>query len=146
MAMKKCKDCGEEISKSAKTCPKCGKEQRNFLKRHKILSVIAGLIILIIGITSLNTDLNNTSKNNNTAQTSSQSSSLITKENYNKITNGMTKEEVFAILGEKASISESNMPGVGTMELYHFQETFSTTAIDVTFLDGKVYSKNWTQL
>ena len=27
MALKKCKECGSEISSSAKTCPNCGKKQ-----------------------------------------------------------------------------------------------------------------------
>ena len=30
MAMKKCKECGAEISSSANQCPKCGKVQKNF--------------------------------------------------------------------------------------------------------------------
>ena len=48
MAMKKCKECGEEISSSAKKCPKCGKDQRNFFMRHPILYTI--LILIIIGV------------------------------------------------------------------------------------------------
>lgn len=42
MAMKKCKECGEEISSSAKTCPKCGKKQKNgIVKIILIIFVIA---------------------------------------------------------------------------------------------------------
>lgn len=48
MAMKKCKECGEEISSSAKKCPKCGKDQRNFFMKHPVLYTI--LILTIIGI------------------------------------------------------------------------------------------------
>lgn len=48
MAMKKCKECGEEISSSTKKCPKCGKDQRNFFMRHPILYTI--LILIIIGV------------------------------------------------------------------------------------------------
>ncbi len=44
MAMKKCKECGEEISSSAKVCPKCGKKQ----KVSGCLSAILVIIILII--------------------------------------------------------------------------------------------------
>lgn len=32
MAMKKCKECGKEISKDAKVCPNCGKKQGSKLK------------------------------------------------------------------------------------------------------------------
>lgn len=48
MAMKKCKECGEEISSSAKKCPKCGKDQRNFFMKHPVLYTI--LILVIIGV------------------------------------------------------------------------------------------------
>lgn len=44
--MKKCKDCGKEVSKSAKSCPSCGKK----LKKPIVLYVILGLIVIgIIG-------------------------------------------------------------------------------------------------
>ena len=46
MGMKKCKECGEEVSSSAKSCPKCGKDQRNFFKKHPVLSVIGVLVVL----------------------------------------------------------------------------------------------------
>ena len=46
MALKKCKECGAEISDSAKECPKCGKEQRNIITKHPILSVLVGLMAL----------------------------------------------------------------------------------------------------
>ena len=50
MAMKKCKECKEEISSSAKKCPKCGKDQRNFFMKHPVLYTI--LIIIIIAVAS----------------------------------------------------------------------------------------------
>ena len=34
MAIKNCKECGAEVSGSAKACPKCGKDQRNFFARQ----------------------------------------------------------------------------------------------------------------
>ena len=66
MAMKKCKDCGTEISGSAKVCPKCGKDQRNFFQKHIVLTVIG--VLFIIGLlcsstpTSTNTTSNSTSE------------------------------------------------------------------------------------
>ena len=45
MSMKSCKECGAEISKSAKVCPKCGKKLKNSLLR-----VLLGIFIMIIGI------------------------------------------------------------------------------------------------
>ncbi len=44
MAMKKCKECGEEISSSAKTCPKCGKKQGGI---SKIILILLVLVIII---------------------------------------------------------------------------------------------------
>ena len=37
MAMKTCKDCGTKVSKNARTCPNCGRDQRNILVKHKII-------------------------------------------------------------------------------------------------------------
>lgn len=49
MAMKKCKECGEEISSSAKTCPKCGKKQGGFSKVIIILLVLVVIIAVVSG-------------------------------------------------------------------------------------------------
>ncbi len=79
MAMKKCKECGEEISSSAKKCPKCGKDQRNFFMKHPILYTI--IIIVIIGAVATSGGSNN----NDTTQTnggSTQTTSSTTKEKF----------------------------------------------------------------
>ena len=57
MALKKCKDCGAEVSSTAKVCPNCGRDQRKFFQKHPLITII--LIILIIGI------VQGTSKENN---------------------------------------------------------------------------------
>lgn len=44
----KCKACGKEIAKGVKKCPNCGKDQRNWFMRHKILSIIGAIILLFI--------------------------------------------------------------------------------------------------
>jgi zinc-ribbon domain len=50
MALIKCKECGKEISKSAKQCPNCGYDNRNWFGRRNIISkafiVFFGLIFL----------------------------------------------------------------------------------------------------
>lgn len=43
--MMNCKSCGKEISKGVK-CPNCGKDNRNFFMKHKIISSILGLVII----------------------------------------------------------------------------------------------------
>lgn len=50
--MTNCKACGKEIASGAKICPSCGKDQRNFFMKHKIISVILVFVVLgIIGTT-----------------------------------------------------------------------------------------------
>jgi hypothetical protein len=48
-----CKACGKEIAKGVKKCPHCGKDQRSFFGRHKILSFIGVLILLGIVVSAL---------------------------------------------------------------------------------------------
>lgn len=47
ISLKSCKDCGKEISSSVNKCPSCGKDQRNFFAKHKILTAI--LVIIVLG-------------------------------------------------------------------------------------------------
>lgn len=54
-ALVKCKACEKEIAKGVKKCPNCGKDQRNWFMRHKILTFI-GAIILISIASSLGSD------------------------------------------------------------------------------------------
>ncbi|WP_240688163.1 DUF4352 domain-containing protein [Pseudalkalibacillus hwajinpoensis] len=46
-----CKACDKEIAKGVKKCPNCGKDQRSFVMRHKIISFI-GIIVILGGIGS----------------------------------------------------------------------------------------------
>lgn len=139
MPMKRCKDCGTEISKSAKTCPKCGRKLK-----HGGVRVILGIVLIIIGVAVIAS----TGNNGKSMQTGNQNvqTSVITKDNYDKITDGMTEQEVKDLLGEPTMTSETETPGVGKMILNHYQETFSTQAIEIYFLNGKVYMKNYVEL
>ena len=73
--MVKCKVCGKEISKGAK-CPNCGKDSRCFVSRHKVLTVIGGLVI--IGALGSITGGNSNNKISDSKQTS------VSTENSNK--------------------------------------------------------------
>lgn len=44
--MTNCKACGKEIAKGVKKCVHCGKDQRNFFMKHKIITIILALVIL----------------------------------------------------------------------------------------------------
>jgi hypothetical protein len=135
MSMKICKECGAEISKSAKVCPKCGKKQKGSL----LLLLVA--VILIISTISIFVGALS-----GTTSTNSSTEAVVTKENYEKIEEGMTIEEVVAILGEPRSTSENEITGLGKTILYHYQESFTLTGIDIYFHNGTVYMKNWTDL
>lgn len=47
-----CKACEKEIAKGVKKCPHCGKDQRNWFMRHKIMTFL-GIIILLIVIAAV---------------------------------------------------------------------------------------------
>lgn len=44
----KCKACNKEIAKGVKKCVGCGKDQRNWFMRHKIMTFIGAIILLVI--------------------------------------------------------------------------------------------------
>lgn len=46
MALKKCKDCGSEVSKKAKSCPKCGSPQKP--STSKFTWVVGGLFAIVV--------------------------------------------------------------------------------------------------
>lgn len=47
MALKMCKECGTEVS-SKGICPKCGKDQKNFFLKHKIISFILIIVVIVV--------------------------------------------------------------------------------------------------
>jgi hypothetical protein len=62
MAMKKCKECGEEISSSAKVCPKCGKKQKS---KFGLIVIILIVLAIIIGISAGSSDNSNNNQETN---------------------------------------------------------------------------------
>src|SRR5699024_1388558 len=46
--MAKSKACGKDIAKGVKQCVHCGKDQRNFFMRHKVLTGVLVVFILFI--------------------------------------------------------------------------------------------------
>lgn len=67
-----CKACGKEIAKGVKKCPHCGKDQRNFFMKHKIITGILVIAILVgIGSALGNNEPKKVGENNKTAAASS---------------------------------------------------------------------------
>lgn len=65
MAMKICKECGNEVS-SKGVCTKCGKDQRSFFVKHKIISFL--LVVFILGAVAGMTGENNSTPTSNQEQ------------------------------------------------------------------------------
>ena len=136
MALKKCKECGAEISSSAEVCPSCGKRLK---KKHPIL----GGFLLIFGIMII---LASTAGNVQTTPTNSTVTNVIvSRENYDKIEEGMKMDEVKAILGEPTMTSEVELSGTKTI-LHHYQLPLTTTAIEIYYSNGIVFMKNYVEL
>ena len=95
MAMKVCKECGTEVSKGAKACPKCGKDQRNFFLKHKVLTFILAVILIGI-IVGASGDSNNniTISSDNSEKTSTSTSSVEQKERKVKVGESVQTDEV----------------------------------------------------
>lgn len=135
MAMKICKDCGSEVSKSAKVCPKCGRQMTS-----PILIILIGFIILIIAMIPLIIDISEIPFN----QSEIANTNKITLEKFNQIQSGMTYQEVVDIIGEEGNIlSESNIMNdeqyKTTMYYWYGQDGISNA--NVTIQGGKVISK-----
>lgn len=80
MGMKKCKECGEEISSDAKACPKCGKDSRNFFKKHPILCVIGIIVVLLIVSIAGSDSTDNDAGNKNTLNSGNENIQTTTPE------------------------------------------------------------------
>lgn len=65
--MTNCKACGKEIAKGVHKCVHCGKDQRNFFMKHKIITAILAIAILGGISSAMNGNKNDTtaSKGNN---------------------------------------------------------------------------------
>lgn len=154
MSMIKCKECGKDISDKASMCPNCEvkitENQTSVVNQTKkvntdannkgALYTLIGIIILLVSLGMVFSGLNNISSN--TMSTSYKSSASVSRTNYDKIKDGMTETEVKQILGSPIGSSESTTEGIGTIKVKEYRSL--TAVIQIYFLEGKVYLKNWT--
>lgn len=71
----------------------------------------------------------------------------VTRATYDAIKIGMSKQQLIDMLGEPSSKSETETPGFGTTEMWHWQKGFvGIRAITVFFQNGVVSDKNWTEM
>lgn len=142
MALKICKECGSEVS-SKGICPKCGKDQRNFFVKHKVITFI--LILIIVGVVAGASGSGNKTTSDGTRTTSSTASTKQEKlnlEKFNKIETGMTYEKVVEIIGEEGTVlSESEIANIKTTIYSWYGEGSIGANANITFQNGKVTSK-----
>ena len=48
MSSSQCRECKAQLSNGAKRCQKCGADQRNWFMRHKIISFLLGILLLVL--------------------------------------------------------------------------------------------------
>jgi len=75
-------------------------------------------------------------------------SSKVTKENYQQIETGMTKEQVIEILGKPDQIVEQSPIGGMKVDLYTWNDIGATggKSISVFFQNDKVDNKVWSDI
>ncbi|SDP61732.1 DUF3862 domain-containing protein [Clostridium gasigenes] len=113
--MIKCKACDKEIAKGVKKCVHCGKNQRSFLGRHKVLT---GILVVIVFVIIVATTSGGKKSESTTASNSSVGSvkedSKVNFENFNKINMGSKYEDVKTLLGEGKELSSAEVSGIKT--------------------------------
>ena len=126
--MVKCKVCGKEISKGAK-CPNCGKDSRCFFSRHKVLTVIGGLVI--IGALGSVTGGNSNNKISDSKQTS------VSVEDSNKQTNASNKNSNKKQMEPELSISATELINAYNENEVKADKTYKGKIVEVNgIVDG----------
>lgn len=143
-----CSNCGNEVIENADVCLKCGKslnsntqvykesEKKKFSFGRVIIGVIIGLIFIIYISPNI-------FKNYNTYSNSSSNNKkdYITLNEFNKIENGMTYEEVANIIGSEGTVmSESNILDNHTIIYYWYGKNGVANA-NFTFSNDKLINK-----
>lgn len=122
--MKKCKYCQTEINKKAKICPQCHKNQANpfFIT----LRIILGIIIVLIGIGGI-VGAGSDSKEND------EDECYITLEEFNKIENGMTYDQVKNIVGCEGTVNSDTEVENFKMTVYSWygKDRISNAIVDI---------------
>ena len=71
----------------------------------------------------------------------------VSRETYDAISIGMSKKAVVEMLGTPDSETRTETPGIGIVEMCHWQKgMMKIKAIDVFFQNGVVTDRSWTEL
>lgn len=151
MMMKKCKSCQSEIDTKANKCPKCQADQRNWFRKHPILTGV--LILFIIGMFGSAGSSKNTSSNN-----TSSKQVTTTKEvpytigeviNTNKFEITVTSIEERSVVGSEYFKKSPSQGGTFVAIQYQYKNktdkpigSFSTPTIKLVDANGTQYSSD----
>lgn len=121
------------------------KEKKTKKKFYKRIWFCIVAIILIIGIYGAATG-SNKKQNSSSNQTTSSSKKGLTKQEYEKIEIGQSKDDVIKNLGKPSLSSKTNVNGIEgeTLSWSKISSTFNVGDVTVTITDGKVEGKAYT--
>lgn len=157
MKMVKCKKCGKIYPKDISNCPECFQKNKKYVSKGRkiagIIIIVFGLILFISAIISWNdnsvgdyegSSQSQTISDNGSADNKQETKGKVNYENFEKIENGMTYEQVVKIFGEEGEIlSEADM-GIGdeyATAIYCWYDWTGVANCNVTFQGGKVIAK-----
>jgi len=133
MKLVKCKTCGGDVAKSAKTCPHCGAKLKKSAGR-----IFLGLILIIVGFSFIFSALGDSS-----TDTDATPIELVTLENFEKIDSSMTYEDVCELFGtEGTMLSEVDIgaPEFAT-QVYYWYDSTGIANCNITFQGGYMMAK-----
>lgn len=133
--MKKCKYCKSEIEKDAKICPVCKKKQKQFPIWLRIFGVFLAIVGVVGALSSCEDYINSTSEN------TKDTDKYITLEEFNKIQNGMSYEEVKNIIGSDGTVvSDTEIEGF-RMIIYSWYGEDEISNANFNFQNNKLTNK-----
>lgn len=152
-----CKKCGKELSEGAAFCDKCGtpqaeeatalpnKQKKPKKKKKGLIAVIAVIAFLfVIALIAIGSGDGSVDGSSETSENTTEGE-YITYEEYEKIQNGMTYDEVVKIIGCEGRVASSSTVGDITTVSYNWSSkdmggvTYGAT---VAFIDGVVTGKS----
>jgi len=139
MGTKQFRNCGSRIGTSSRRYLQNGKN------KSKVIIYIVGIIIVFMGLITIGNNPSAIDINYRTVIELNALPGTVTKQNYNLINIGMSKQQVIEILGNQMCIRESQFYENDKKECYHFQENLYTSSIDVYFDHDMVCVKNWNE-
>lgn len=143
MALINCPECGNEVSKGARTCPRCGHPLKKEKRKHGCLFTILGIIIFFGGISYIFLGVIGEDKLiQKSISGVSDDNEYITMDEYSEIKTGMSYEEVKEIVGSAGELSsEVEANGIKVIIITWYGNGVAGSSANVTFTNNEVTAK-----